>query len=54
MVRRLNQLKVERGVPKVLFCDNGCEFTGQAMDLWDHRNSAKIDFSSPGKPTDAS
>ncbi len=29
MVRVLKQLKLERGVPKVLFCDNRSEFTGQ-------------------------
>ena len=52
VVRTLNQLKLDRGVPKVLFCDNGSEFTSQAMDLWAYRNSAKIDFSRPGKPTD--
>jgi putative transposase len=38
--------------PKVLFCDNGSEFTSQAMDLWACRNGVKIDFSRPGKPTD--
>jgi putative transposase len=51
-VRTLNQLKLDRGVPKGLFCDNGNEFTSQAMDLWAYRNSAKIDFSRPRKPTD--
>ncbi len=51
-MRTRNQLKLDRGVPKVLFCDNGREFTSQAMDLWAYRNSAKIDFSRPGKPTD--
>ncbi len=29
VVRVLNHLKLERGIPKVLFCDNGSEFTGQ-------------------------
>ncbi len=52
VVRTLNRLRLERGVPKVLFCDNGSEFTSQAMDLWAYRNGAKIDFSRPGKPTD--
>jgi hypothetical protein len=33
-VRVLNRLKQERGAPKMLFCDNGSEFTGQMMDLW--------------------
>ena len=52
VVRTLNRLKLNRGVPKVLFCDNGSEFTCQAMDLWAYRNQVKIDFSRPGKPTD--
>ena len=39
-------------MPKFLFCDNGSEFTSQAMDLWAYRNGVKIDFSRPGKPTD--
>ncbi len=47
-----NRMKQQRGVPKVLFCDNGSEFTSQAMDLWAYQNGMKIDFSRPGKPTD--
>ena len=39
-------------MPKFLFCDNGSEFTSQAMDLWAYQNGMKIDFSRPGKPTD--
>jgi putative transposase len=52
VVRVLNRLKQERGVPKYLFCDNGSEFTSQAMDLWAYQNGVKIDFSRPGRPTD--
>ena len=48
VVRTLNKLKLERGVPKVLFCDNGSEFTSHAMDLWAYRNGVKIDFSRRG------
>ena len=51
-MRVLSRLKEERGVPKVLFLDNGAEFTGQAMDMWAYSNGVKIDFSRPGKPTD--
>jgi putative transposase len=54
VVRTLNRVKLERGVPKVLYCDNGSEFTSQAMDLWAYRNEVQIDFSRPGKPTDVS
>ena len=52
VVRVLNRMKVDRTVPKVLFCDNVSVFTSQAMDLWAYRNGAKIDFSRPGKLTD--
>jgi putative transposase len=52
VVRTMNKRKHEGRVPKLLFCDNGTEFAGQAMDLWAYQNRAKIDFSRPGKPTD--
>jgi putative transposase len=52
VVRTLNRLKHEGRTPKLLFCDNGSEFSGQAMDLWAYQNGVKIDFSRPGKPTD--
>jgi putative transposase len=52
VVRTLNRVKLERGVPRLLFCDNGSEFTSHAMDLWAYRHGSKIDFSRPGKPTD--
>ena len=48
VVRTLNRLKSSRGIAKVLFCDNGSEFTSHAMDLWAYRNGVKIDFSRPG------
>ena len=52
VVRVLNRMKQQRGVPQVRFCDNGSEFTSQAMDLWAYQNGMTIDFSRPGKPTD--
>jgi putative transposase len=52
VVRTFNKLKHEGRTPKLLFCDNGSEFSGQAMDLWAYQNGVKIDFSRPGKPTD--
>jgi putative transposase len=42
----------DRGVPKVLCCDNGAEFTSQIVDLWAYQNGVQIDFSRPGRPTD--
>jgi putative transposase len=52
VVRTLNRLKLEGRVPRLLFCDNGSEFSGQAMDLWAYQNGVRIDFSRPGKQTD--
>jgi putative transposase len=52
VVRTLNRLKLERGIPKVVLRDNGSEFTSHAMDLWAYRNGTEIDFSRPCKPTD--
>jgi putative transposase len=48
----LQRICKERGAPKVLFCDNGTEFTSQVMDLWADHRGVRIDFSRPGKPTD--
>ncbi len=48
----LNRIGIARGAPKMLFCDNGSEFSSQAMDLWGYRAGVRIDFSRPGKPTD--
>jgi putative transposase len=48
----LNQIRQKRGTPKLLFCDNGSEFTSQIMDLWAYHSQVQIDFSRPGKPTD--
>jgi putative transposase len=52
VVTALNQIRQKRGTPKLLFCDNGAEFTSQRMDLWAYHNQVQIDFSRPGKPTD--
>jgi putative transposase len=48
----LNRIKMQRGVPKMLYCDNGSEFSSQAMDLWAYQHGVRIAFSRPGKPTD--
>jgi len=52
VVSTLNEIRLQRGVPKFLFCDNGSEFTSQIMDLWAYHNQVRIDFSRPRKPTD--
>ena len=52
VVSTLNEIRLQRGVPRFLFCDHGSEFTSQIMDLWAYHNQVRIDFSRPGKPTD--
>src|SRR6185437_2289116 len=52
VVRVLQRLRQQRGAPQALFCDNGSEFTSQALDLWAYHNHVAIDLSRPGKPTD--
>ena len=52
VVLALNRIKIQRGVPKLVYCDNGSEFSSQAMDLWAYQNGVRMAFSRPGKPTD--
>ncbi len=52
VVLALNRIKIQRGVPKFLHCDNGSEFSSRAMDLWAYQNGVRMAFSRPGKPTD--
>jgi putative transposase len=52
VVNVLSRICSQRATPKTLFCDNGSEFTSQAMDLWAYHAGVQIDFSRPGKPTD--
>jgi len=41
VVRVLNRIKQYRGVPKMLHCSNGSEFSSQAIDLWAYQNRAQ-------------
>lgn len=51
----LAQAGIEReGLPRVIQCDNGTEFTSVALDHWAHWNKVQLDFSRPGKPVDNS
>ena len=38
VVAAMNQLKHVRGLPKWIACDNGSEFPGGQMDLWEYSN----------------
>ena len=47
----LDQVKAERGLPKVIRTDNGPEFAGRTMQTWAARNGVELRFIQPGKPT---
>jgi len=50
VARTLDQIKVERGLPKVIRTDNGPEFAGRVMQDWAARNGVELRFIQPGKP----
>jgi putative transposase len=40
------------GLPAIIQCDHGTEFTSVALDHWAYWNQVQLDFSRPGKPVD--
>lgn len=51
VVNVLDRLAAERGLPKVITCDNGTEFTSKALARWQARHDVRLNFIEPGKPT---
>jgi putative transposase len=52
VVRVLARIVAHRGAPTAIRCDQGTEFTAEALDQWAYNNGIELDFSRPGKPTD--
>ncbi|WP_435870127.1 IS3 family transposase [Eleftheria terrae] len=52
VVRVLNTITEQRGLPKTLKSDNGSEFISKVMDRWAYERGLELDFSRPGRPTD--
>ncbi len=50
MVRVLERLAAERGVPDEIVLDNGPELTGKALDQWAYERGVRLHFIEPGKP----
>jgi putative transposase len=50
VTRVLDQVKTERGLPKVFRTDNGPEFAGRTMQNWAASNGVELRFIQPGKP----
>ncbi len=52
VVDKLSRIVQRRGAPTAIGCDQGTEFTAEALDQWAYANKIELDFSRPGKPTD--
>ena len=50
VARVLDRAIGERDVPATVVCDNGSEFTSQALDQWAHQRGVHLHFIEPGKP----
>jgi putative transposase len=50
VVQVLERLAGTRGLPRGIVCDNGPEFTGQALDQWAHRRGVALLLIDPGRP----
>lgn len=52
VVRVLDELGEERGLPEEIVLDNGPEFAGKEVDAWAFKNGVKLRFIRPGKPVE--
>jgi putative transposase len=50
VVRVLERVAEERGLPEAIQVDNGPEFISQVVDQWAYRNGVALHFIDPGKP----
>ena len=50
VVRVLERLVAERGVPDEIILDNGPELAGKAVDQWAYERGVQLRFIEPGKP----
>jgi len=51
VVRVLDKLVWQHGLPESLRVDNGPEFISMILDAWASKHGVKLDFIQPGKPT---
>jgi putative transposase len=50
VVRVLDELAAQHGLPEEIVMDNGPEFTGRALFAWSARTGVRLRFIQPGKP----
>ena len=51
VIRALENLKISRGLPKMIRVDNGPEFISDKFDGWCKKNDVLLVYIQPGKPT---
>ena len=51
VVRVIEKVVEQRGLPSEIISDNGPEFTGLVMDRWAYERGVQLSFIQPGKPT---
>jgi putative transposase len=50
VVRVLDKLRLQRGLPVRIVIDHGTEFTSKALDQWAYDNKVTLHFITPGRP----
>ena len=50
VVRALERLRLQRGLPVRIVIDHGTEFTSKALDQWAYENKVTLHFITPGRP----
>jgi transposase InsO family protein len=50
VVRVLEKLRHERGLPVRIVIDHGTEFTSKTLDQWAYENKVTLHFITPGRP----
>jgi putative transposase len=52
LARILRELGEDVGLPQMIVCDNGPEFTSKALDQWAFASKVQLHFIRPGKPVE--
>jgi putative transposase len=50
VIRVLDRLRGDRGLPERIVIDHGTEFTSKALDQWAYENKVTLHFITPGRP----
>jgi putative transposase len=53
VVRTLERIRIERGLPRTIKVDNGSGFISKATDRSAYENGVELDFARPGRPIDS-